>query len=48
VRRAGRCLDNPQLHLEPVPLLVSEVAVEERQGRGRRSIIKIAPPSAVG
>jgi Fe-S cluster biogenesis protein NfuA/nitrite reductase/ring-hydroxylating ferredoxin subunit len=48
VRRAGRCLDNPQLHLEPVPLLVSEVAVEERLGRGRRSIIKIAPPSAVG
>jgi Fe-S cluster biogenesis protein NfuA/nitrite reductase/ring-hydroxylating ferredoxin subunit len=48
VRRAGRCLDNPQLHLEPIPLLVSEVAVEERQGRGQRSIVKIALPSAVG
>jgi Fe-S cluster biogenesis protein NfuA/nitrite reductase/ring-hydroxylating ferredoxin subunit len=48
VRRAGRCLDAPQLHLEPIPLLVSEVAVEERQGRGRRSIVKIALPSAVG
>jgi len=48
VRRAGRCLDDPQLHLEPIPLLVEEVAVEERQGHGRRSIVKIAPPSAVG
>ena len=48
VRRAGRCVDDPQLHLEPIPLLVSEVAVEERQGQGRRSIIKIALPSAVG
>jgi Fe-S cluster biogenesis protein NfuA/nitrite reductase/ring-hydroxylating ferredoxin subunit len=48
VRRAGRCLDDPQLHLEPIPLLVDEVAVEERQGHGRRSIIKIALPSAVG
>jgi Fe-S cluster biogenesis protein NfuA/nitrite reductase/ring-hydroxylating ferredoxin subunit len=48
VRRAGRCLDALQLHLEPIPLLVSEVAVEERQGRGRRSIVKIALPSAVG
>jgi Fe-S cluster biogenesis protein NfuA/nitrite reductase/ring-hydroxylating ferredoxin subunit len=48
VRRAGRCLDALQLHLEPIPLLVSEVAVEERQGRGRRSIVKIASPSAVG
>jgi Fe-S cluster biogenesis protein NfuA/nitrite reductase/ring-hydroxylating ferredoxin subunit len=48
VRRAGRCLDDPRLHLEPIPLLVSEVAVEERQGRGQRSIIKIAPPKAVG
>jgi Fe-S cluster biogenesis protein NfuA/nitrite reductase/ring-hydroxylating ferredoxin subunit len=48
VRRAGRCLDDPQLHLEPIPLLVSEVAVEERQGGGQRSIVKIAPPSAVG
>jgi nitrite reductase/ring-hydroxylating ferredoxin subunit len=48
VRRAGRCLDDPQLHLEPIPLLVDEVAVEERQGRGQRSIVKIALPSAVG
>jgi Fe-S cluster biogenesis protein NfuA/nitrite reductase/ring-hydroxylating ferredoxin subunit len=48
VRRAGRCLDAPQLHLEPIPLLVSEVDVEEHQGRGRRSIVKIALPSAVG
>jgi len=48
VRRAGRCLDDPHLHLEPIPLLVNEVAVEERQGRGRRSIVKITLPSAVG
>ena len=48
VRRAGRCLDDPQLHLEPIPLLETEVDVEERQGRGRRSIVKIALPSAVG
>jgi Fe-S cluster biogenesis protein NfuA/nitrite reductase/ring-hydroxylating ferredoxin subunit len=48
VRRAGRCLDAPQLHLEPIPLLVDEVAVEERQGHGRRSVVKIALPSAVG
>ena len=48
VRRAGRCLDDPQLHLEPIPLLVDEVAVEERQRHGRRSIVKIALPSAVG
>jgi Fe-S cluster biogenesis protein NfuA/nitrite reductase/ring-hydroxylating ferredoxin subunit len=48
VRRAGRCLDDPQIHLEPIPLLVDEVAVEERQGRGQRSIVKIALPSAVG
>jgi Fe-S cluster biogenesis protein NfuA/nitrite reductase/ring-hydroxylating ferredoxin subunit len=48
VRRAGRCVDDPQLHLEPIPLLVNEVAVEERQGRGQRSIVKIALPSAVG
>jgi Fe-S cluster biogenesis protein NfuA/nitrite reductase/ring-hydroxylating ferredoxin subunit len=48
VRRAGRCLDDPQLHLEPIPLLVSEIEVEERQGRGRRSIVKIALPSTVG
>jgi Fe-S cluster biogenesis protein NfuA/nitrite reductase/ring-hydroxylating ferredoxin subunit len=48
VRGAGRCLDDPRLHLEPIPLLVSEEVVEERQGRGRRSIVKIALPSAVG
>jgi Fe-S cluster biogenesis protein NfuA/nitrite reductase/ring-hydroxylating ferredoxin subunit len=48
VRRAGRCLDVPQLHLEPLPLLVNEEFVEERQGLGRRSIVKIALPSAVG
>jgi Fe-S cluster biogenesis protein NfuA/nitrite reductase/ring-hydroxylating ferredoxin subunit len=47
VRRAGRSLDDPQLHLEPIPLLVSEEAVEERQGPGRRSIVKIALPSVV-
>ena len=46
VRRAGRCLDDPQLHLEPIPLLVAWTS-----GRGRawaRSIVKIALPSAVG
>jgi Fe-S cluster biogenesis protein NfuA/nitrite reductase/ring-hydroxylating ferredoxin subunit len=37
VRRAGRCLDAPQLYLEPIPLLVSE-----------DGIVKIALPSAVG
>ena len=47
-RRAGKCVDDPQLHLEPIPLLVNEVAVEERQGRGQRSIVKIALPSVVG
>jgi Fe-S cluster biogenesis protein NfuA/nitrite reductase/ring-hydroxylating ferredoxin subunit len=36
VRRAGRCLNDPQLHLEPVPLLESE-----------EGIVKIALPSAV-
>jgi nitrite reductase/ring-hydroxylating ferredoxin subunit len=36
VRRAGRCLDAPQLHLEPIPLLESE-----------EGIAKIALPSAV-
>ncbi len=36
VRRAGRCLDDPQLYLEPVPLLVSE-----------EGIVKIALPSVV-
>jgi Fe-S cluster biogenesis protein NfuA/nitrite reductase/ring-hydroxylating ferredoxin subunit len=48
VRRAGRCVDDPQLHLEPIPLLVNEEVVQERQGPGRRSIVKIALPSAVG
>jgi Fe-S cluster biogenesis protein NfuA/nitrite reductase/ring-hydroxylating ferredoxin subunit len=48
VRQAGKCVDDPQLHLEPIPLLVNEVAVEERQGRGQRSIVKIALPSVVG
>jgi Fe-S cluster biogenesis protein NfuA/nitrite reductase/ring-hydroxylating ferredoxin subunit len=37
LRRAGRCLDDPQLHLEPIPLLVSE-----------EGIVKIALASAVG
>ena len=37
VRRAGRCLDDPRLHLQPVPLLVSE-----------EGIVKIAQPSVVG
>jgi nitrite reductase/ring-hydroxylating ferredoxin subunit len=37
VRRAGRCLDAPQLHLEPIPLLVAE-----------EGLVKIAQPSAVG
>ena len=37
VRRAGRCLNDPQLHLEPIPLLVSE-----------EGIVKIALASAVG
>jgi Fe-S cluster biogenesis protein NfuA/nitrite reductase/ring-hydroxylating ferredoxin subunit len=48
VRRAGRGLDDQLLHLEPIPLLVSEIDVEERQGRGRRSIVKVALPNAVG
>jgi Fe-S cluster biogenesis protein NfuA/nitrite reductase/ring-hydroxylating ferredoxin subunit len=48
VRRAGRCLDALQLHLEPIPLLVSEEVVQERQEPGRRSMVKIALPSAVG
>ena len=47
VRLAGRCVDDPQLHLGPIPLLANEVDVQERQGRGRRSILKIALPSAV-
>jgi Fe-S cluster biogenesis protein NfuA/nitrite reductase/ring-hydroxylating ferredoxin subunit len=37
VRRAGRCLDDPGLHLEPFPLLV-----------GEEGIVKIALPSTVG
>jgi Fe-S cluster biogenesis protein NfuA/nitrite reductase/ring-hydroxylating ferredoxin subunit len=37
VRRAGRCLDAPQLHLKPIPLLV-----------GEEGLVKIAQPSAVG
>jgi nitrite reductase/ring-hydroxylating ferredoxin subunit len=48
VRRAGRCLDDQQLHLEPIPLLVSDVAVEERLGPSQRSMVRIALPSAVG
>jgi nitrite reductase/ring-hydroxylating ferredoxin subunit len=48
VRRAGRCLDDPELHLEPIPLLETEIDVDERQGRGRRSMVKIALPGAVG
>jgi Fe-S cluster biogenesis protein NfuA/nitrite reductase/ring-hydroxylating ferredoxin subunit len=36
VRRAGRCLDAPQLHLKPIPLLV-----------GEEGLVKIAQPSAV-
>jgi Fe-S cluster biogenesis protein NfuA/nitrite reductase/ring-hydroxylating ferredoxin subunit len=48
VRRAGKGVDDPGLHLEPIPLLASEVDVQERQGRGQRSIVKIALPSAVG
>jgi Fe-S cluster biogenesis protein NfuA/nitrite reductase/ring-hydroxylating ferredoxin subunit len=36
-RQAGRCLDDPQLHLEPIPLLV-----------GEEGLVKIAQPSAVG
>jgi Fe-S cluster biogenesis protein NfuA/nitrite reductase/ring-hydroxylating ferredoxin subunit len=37
VRRAGRCLDDPRLHLEPIPLLV-----------GEEGIARITLPSAVG
>jgi Fe-S cluster biogenesis protein NfuA/nitrite reductase/ring-hydroxylating ferredoxin subunit len=48
VRRAGRCLDDRRLHLEPIPLLETEIDVDERQGRGRRSMVKIALPGAVG
>jgi nitrite reductase/ring-hydroxylating ferredoxin subunit len=48
VRRAGRCLDDSGLHLEPIPLLADAVDVQERQGSGRRSMVKIALPDAVG
>jgi Fe-S cluster biogenesis protein NfuA/nitrite reductase/ring-hydroxylating ferredoxin subunit len=48
VPRAGRCPDDPHLYLEPIPLLVSEEVVEEHGAPGRRSIVKIALPSAVG
>lgn len=48
VRRAGRCADDPRLHMEPIPLLVNEEVVQERQGPGRRSMVKIALPSAAG
>jgi nitrite reductase/ring-hydroxylating ferredoxin subunit len=27
VRRAGRCLDEPRLHLEPVPLLAADTGL---------------------
>jgi Fe-S cluster biogenesis protein NfuA/nitrite reductase/ring-hydroxylating ferredoxin subunit len=37
VRRAGRCSDDPQVHLEPIPLLV-----------GEEGLVKIAQPSAAG
>ncbi len=36
-RRAGRCLDAPHLHLEPIPLLAGEAG-----------LLKVALPSAVG
>jgi Fe-S cluster biogenesis protein NfuA/nitrite reductase/ring-hydroxylating ferredoxin subunit len=48
VRRAGRGLDDPRLYLEPIPLLAGGVDVQERQGPGQRSIVKISLPSAVG
>jgi Fe-S cluster biogenesis protein NfuA/nitrite reductase/ring-hydroxylating ferredoxin subunit len=48
VRVAGRCLDDPGPHLEPIPLLADAVDVQERQGSGRRSMVKIALPGAVG
>ena len=37
VRRAGRCLDDSRLHLEPIPLLM-----------GEEGLVKIAQPSVVG
>lgn len=48
VRRAGACIDETSLHLEPVPLLVDEEVVEEREGHSRRSIVKVALPGAAG
>jgi hypothetical protein len=41
-------LDDSGLHLEPIPLLADAVDVQERQGSGRRSVLKIALPGAVG
>ena len=38
VRRAGRGLDTPELHLEPVPLLVGE----------EEGTVKVVRPGAVG
>lgn len=37
VRQAGRCLDAPHLHLEPIPLVVGETG-----------LVKVAVPSAAG
>jgi Fe-S cluster biogenesis protein NfuA/nitrite reductase/ring-hydroxylating ferredoxin subunit len=37
VRRAGKCPDTPQLHLKPIPLLVSE-----------EGMVKVARPGVVG
>jgi Fe-S cluster biogenesis protein NfuA/nitrite reductase/ring-hydroxylating ferredoxin subunit len=48
VRRAGGCLDEPGMHLVPVPLLVDEEVVEEREGNSRRSIVKVALSGAAG
>ena len=48
VRLAGKGVDDPGLHLEPIPLLAGEVPVQERQGPGRRNIVKISLSSAVG
>jgi Fe-S cluster biogenesis protein NfuA/nitrite reductase/ring-hydroxylating ferredoxin subunit len=48
VRLAGRGVDDPGLHLEPIPLLADGVDVQERQGPGRRSMVKISLPGAVG
>lgn len=48
VRGAGRCLDDPRMHLEPIPLLADAVDVRERQGDGQRSMVKIALSGAAG